>query len=78
MGDGSEYDKEFWGDDDTQVSECCGLLAAETELAALSKRLADEYQQYGKNWPKAWVEKHVKARKALIDARNVILDVIGS
>jgi hypothetical protein len=55
-----------------------GLLAAETTLEKLSAEMADEYQKYGAAWPRGLMQRHVKERQTLIDARNIILDRLGS
>ncbi len=64
-------------DEDAGSSAEWALLAAEDTLRKLSQELAEDFQEHGNAWPREWMAKHVKSRQAIIDARNVILDVIG-
>ena len=48
------------------------LLAAADTLAALSRQMAEEYQNGGSSWPRDWMQKHVNDRAALLKAREVL------
>ena len=50
------------------------LLSAEATLAALAEKMADEYQQDGKNWPRDWMQSHANQRAALIKVCALLVD----